>query len=91
MIELQETIAWCPETPQDESGALFPTPRQCARYLENVLSKTTYGELERKDAVRAILTDIRHYCDHQGINFYSSMMQSYEVYLEEKQEAKKIV
>ena len=36
------------------------------------------------DAVRDLLTDLRHFCDARRIDFYQKLDGSYDVYLEER-------
>lgn len=38
----------------------------------------------RKTAVRDLLTDIRHYCEAESVNFHTAAKGAYEVYLEER-------
>lgn len=40
----------------------------------------------RKSAVRDLLTDVRHYCEAESINFHAAAKGAYEVYLEERAE-----
>lgn len=37
-------------------------------------------------AIRDLLTDIRHFCDHVTLSFHETLANSYPVYLEEQRE-----
>jgi hypothetical protein len=41
---------------------------------------------DRQSAVRDLLTDVRHLCDNEKIDFYEALRGSYDVYLEEKKD-----
>jgi hypothetical protein len=42
---------------------------------------------ERRYLLRDLLTDCRHYADQYGIDFFDALDGSYQVYLEEKDDA----
>lgn len=42
------------------------------------------GGADKHNAVRDLLTDVRHYCEAEGVNFYNAAKGAYQVYLEER-------
>lgn len=64
-----------------------PTPAQRACERIQALAQSQEHYCESEDApcmVRDMLTDIRHFCEQQDVDFYRATHASYQVYLEEK-------
>ena len=40
--------------------------------------------VDEQSAIRDLLTDIRHYCDAKGLDFYAALDGSYDVYCDER-------
>ena len=58
--------------------------------LETTIEKYgTAGETSTECAIRDLLTDLRHFCDQQEIDFDDSLEGSLDVYLEEQESADK--
>jgi len=56
--------------------------------LETTIEKYgAAGETSTESAIRNLLTDLRHYCDQQQIDFDDSLEGSLDVYLEEQESA----
>ena len=47
----------------------------------------TAGETSTESAIRDLLTDLRHYCDHHEIAFEDCLDGSLDVYVEEQESA----
>ena len=52
------------------------------RAVRNVMTSEGTG---RQQALRDLLTDIRHYADSKALDFHAACDGSYQVYLEERQ------
>ena len=56
--------------------------------LEATIEKYgTAGETSTESAIRDLLTDLRHYCDHHEIAFEDCLDGSLDVYVEEQESA----
>ena len=56
--------------------------------LEATIDKYgTAGETSTESAIRDLLTDLRHYCDHHEIAFEDCLEGSLDVYVEEQESA----
>ena len=56
--------------------------------LEATIEKYgTAGETSTESAIRDLLTDLRHYCDHHEIAFEDCLDGSLDVYMEEQESA----
>lgn len=64
-----------------------PTPAQRGwQRIEGLAAIEKHYQESEDNAcmVRDILTDIRHFCEQENIDFYDATESSYQVYLEEK-------
>jgi hypothetical protein len=66
--------------PRDCPG--FPTPKDRADYLNAVFQESSYGEAGAA-AVADILTDLRHYCRVNGLNFKKYDREAAKCFLQE--------
>jgi len=42
--------------------------------------------VKKKTAVRDLLTDIRHFCEKENVNFHAAAKGAYDIYLKERAE-----
>lgn len=60
--------------------------RHAVQKLEAVLKRYAAEGTTKQCALRDLLTDLRHYSDAHGLDFFKALDGSYEVYCEERQE-----
>ena len=62
-------------------------PERASRRIKGIISThDDYLPASGVDvfAIRDLLTDVRHFCDHANLNFFEALDSSYDVYLEER-------